>query len=724
MDRLWGNLSELRSPPLQQSEFLSFVGMGQPSLVHLADFIHIKILPLMKDRVKMLRKQYASARHEERLHIARLVQTMNQLDSDVILDRYLRSEKNPHIPDPHIPQEGSEVPEMLLYSPKEIVKRLAGLHSGYRITLNLSNLRVEDVLELLYDCEGMIQRLEIFNLKDYAAGKTEQIAEISKLQEALNQDNVIQLKKLIRNMISRQAASEKGMPRDRIEKLTNILHDIDMLRFFYKGAPLKARMGSDSTGRSPRVHGMGLVIEDTLPRRARHSLLRSDASRLRIPIHMQALERTTVHPKRGTTPFGKLFYRALRRMPLTSVLGCRKTHDWVIAQEFTRLASHGNVITLGGVQKHVDNGLSLNDPRAGKKMHRTQWRYLNTGLKNALKILIGFVPAFATFALTKDWWLLSYFGALIWFGITGLRNVLQSVLGGGGIRRSPLLRWNDYVKWERLADSLLFTGFSVPLLDYVAKTLILEQMFNITTATNPVALYGFMALTNGLYLCSHNIFRGLPRAAVYGNLFRSILSIPVALLFNWAAGGILISLQISGPESILQKWAAIVSKTASDLVAGFIEGLADRAQNIRTRMRDYRTKRNQIFESCARLEVLFPDLQSMEMMKSTHWLLSAKSAEVRDIGKVIIICALDLLYFWMYQPRAASALYLIMRSLSREERRILLESQQILTQEKEISLLMVEGLAGKNFSKALSFYLTRFRGYLAALDKLERKIEG
>ena len=308
------------------------------------------------------------------------------------------------------------------------------------------------------------------------------------------------------------------------------------------------------------------------------------------------------------------------------------------------------------------------------------------------------MPAFATFALTKDWWFLAYFGAFIWFGITGLRNILQSVLGGGGIRRSPLLRWNDYVKWERLADSLLFTGFSVPLLDYVAKTLILNAGFGITTATNPVALYGFMALTNGLYLCSHNIFRGLPKGAVYGNLFRSILSIPVALFFNWTAGGILVSLQVPGVESILQKWAAVISKTASDLVAGIIEGLADRYQNIRTRIRDYRTKLDQIFETYARLELLFPDIKTMEILKSPDKLSTAKSGEARDLEKVIIISALDLLYFWMYQPRAESALRLLMRSLSHEERLILAGSQQILSQQKRISLLIVGGLVGKDFS--------------------------
>jgi hypothetical protein len=133
---------------------------------------------------------------------------MNQMDSDTILEEYLEPEKNPQIPDPYTPQTGPEVPGMLQLSPKEIVNCLSKLRSGCRITLNLTGLQVEDVLELLYDCEGIINRLEIFNLKDYAAGKTSQVAEISRLQQAINRGNVIQLKKLTRDMIARLASSE------------------------------------------------------------------------------------------------------------------------------------------------------------------------------------------------------------------------------------------------------------------------------------------------------------------------------------------------------------------------------------------------------------------------------------------------------------------------------------------------------------------------------------
>jgi hypothetical protein len=74
-------------------------------------------------------------------------------------------------------------------------------------------------------------------------------------------------------------------------------------------------------------------------------------------------------------------------------------------------------------------------------------------------------------------------GAFIWFGITIFRNILQSVLGGGGFRRSPLLKWNDYVSWDRISDSLFFTGWSVPLLDLLVKTILLNNLFGINTTT-------------------------------------------------------------------------------------------------------------------------------------------------------------------------------------------------------------------------------------------------
>ena len=82
-------------------------------------------------------------------------------------------------------------------------------------------LEVEEVLELLYDCQGMITRLELFNLKDYTAGKTAHLAGISRLMQAINEGSPIHLKQIIREIIHRlkqDASSDTAVPIDRISE--------------------------------------------------------------------------------------------------------------------------------------------------------------------------------------------------------------------------------------------------------------------------------------------------------------------------------------------------------------------------------------------------------------------------------------------------------------------------------------------------------------------------
>jgi hypothetical protein len=378
----------------------------------------------------------------------------------------------------------------------------------------------------------------------------------------------------------------------------------------------------------------------------------------------------------------------------------------------------GNIVTLGGIQKELTNELYLDPPLSTTNSRGFSWRYLNTRLKNTLKVMIGFVPAFATFAMTKDWWLLAYGGAFIWFGITGVRNILQSVIGGGGLRRSPLLRWNSYVSWNRLADSLLYTGFSVPLLDYLVKTVVLDRGFGITTASHPYALYSFMALANGIYLSCHNAFRGFPRAVIVGNFFRSVLSIPFAILFNAMAGAVLSSGGVGGIDAVLQRWAAIISKAASDSVAGIIEGISDRYTSIHLRFRDYRKKLAGLLRVYSQLEILFPETGTRDILYRPRRFSAKDNAEARDLEKIVMIHALDMLYFWMYQPRARTAFMHLLDSISEEDRQILVISQFALDRNREISQMFIDGVLGKDFSRALSFYLSRSPEYLDAMKRL------
>ena len=709
---------DIQLPVLTPADFLAFVGGGQASILHLSEFIHTHLLPLMEARLLDLRMHYTAASEEERERIKTLVARMRELDSEAIVENYLRPAHNPTLPNPNVPPEGNGSPLLLKLSPYELIIRLDKLRAGYRICLNLSDLRSEDVLELLYDCKGMITHLEIFNLKDHVDGKTTHYGEISELQTAINEGNVITLKRLIRNIRQRIEDSKQPDCAERIAKLTEVLRNIPALQAHYRAVPLGSYIGSDSAGRSLHRYGMGLILRETLTRQAqkaiRHTL---GPSVFILPIRMTAYLRTTFLPSVASGAMKKWLRRLVHFLPGSRHIGERLRHDWEIQDNATRMETPGNLIPLGGLHQEGGNEFYLEEKGICAEPEGS-WRYLNSGVKSAIKVIIGFIPAFLTFALTKDWWFLAYCGAFIWFGITGLRNILQSVLGGGGFRRSPLLRWNDYVSWERLADSLLFTGFSVPLLDYIVKTVLLDRMFGVTTATNPTLLYTIMALANGLYLSSHNAFRGLPKGAIVGNFFRTVISIPLAVAFNAFIGGILSESDIHEVDDILEKWAAIISKAASDCVAGIIEGLADRYDNIRLRERDYTAKLGQLFDTYARLEVLFPETDVLSMLESPKKFIQTLGAETQDLERAIIINALDFLYFWMYQPRARSVLTARIGAMSEEERQIFVRSQCILQRQREISQLFLDGIIGRNFSKGLAFYLERYDEYLESLRQM------
>ncbi len=644
-----------------------------------------------------------------------LVEEMNRLDFETILERFLSPAQNPDLAHPQAVQDGPDVPPLLRLSPRELLHRLVQLRTGYRVTLNLTDLGPEDVLELIYDCEGLITRLETFNLKDYTGGKTTLVPEISRLQVAINEGNVITLKRIILNIMDRTAASSYPDKADRMEKLDAILHDINTLRLMYQETPLKSRIGSDSTGMSPRMHGMGLAVMDTLPGRAIREIFQPDTERMIIPFRMTTYRQVTYIPRKGVSPLLNRFFSWAGSIPGLSWLAHEHQQDWLGLEHTTRMESPGNIVTLGGIHEDAGNELYLCPPQVKKEELRLSWTYLNTLAKIIIKMMIGFIPAFLVFALRYDWWVLKFGGAFIWFGITGVRNILQSILGGGGLRSSPLLGWKDYISWERIGDSLLYTGFSVPLLDWVVKTLILEKSLGITTATSPSALYAIMAVSNGLYLCCHNAFRGFPKPVIAGNFFRSMLSIPIAIVFNGVIAGLLSAAGVSGIDAVLQKWAAVISKAASDFVAGVIEGAADRYRNIHLRLRDYRDKLTRLLEAYTSLELLFPDKKVMETLSAMD---KSLSGDAKDLELIMIIHALDLLFFWNYQPRGRTALIMLARTLSDEERQILLGSLHILKRQREISMLFIDGIIGKNFSAGLAFYLNASGQYLEDVQKI------
>ncbi len=706
-------------PPLSAEDFLVFAFPGQPSVPHLAEFIHARALEAMKKRVEKLHEVFHQADKTAQVQIRTLIEQMDRFSVKQILDTWLNAEAHPDIFHFLVKPDDPDIPERLKLTHTGFLESIGQLFCDYRITLKLDDLAPEDVLEILYDSQGLITRLEIINLKNFVSGKTDHLLAVNELQKAINGRSLLKLKRQVRQIISRAEETDETDHRDPVAKLYQILYDIDALKNMYAAYPLKSRIGSDSTGKAHQVYGMGFGIVSTLPFRARKKIFTQKQDRLILPANISVSQQMTAVSTEKMHPFFQWLLAVLQWLPGLDQIQFVKKKEWVFESFSLDMKKKGNVVTLGGIQKQVTNGLLPEENLSGSRkasLFRI-WKNLNTKLKNCIKITLGFIPAFVCFFLTKDWWFLAWFGAFIWFGITGSRVILQSVLGGGGIKRSSLIRWNNYVSWDRLTDALFFTGFSVPLLDWLVKTTLLDNTFGINTHTSPVALYAVMGLVNGLYLSAHNAFRGLPKGMVTGNFFRSILSIPVALAFNTAIGSILFFFNVPGVDAVLQKWAAIISKAASDTVAGVIEGTVDRFQNLKLRKRDVKKKFRDLFDTYARLEMLFPDTEELKILEKPEALFASRNAEVRDLAVMIIIHSLDLFYFWMYQPRARMTILDMVSRLTPEERTIFFQSQQILVHEQHISRLFVDGFLGRHFSRPLSFYLTAYPKYLASIKK-------
>jgi len=742
---------EISLPAVDSTDFLAFVGAGQPSILHLARFIQNALFAYLKETASLVDGKHQDGRKE----------SLWNLNVETIIEQFLLPGRNPELHDPNRPRESEDLPELLRLKPKALLRRLLALHSSSRFSLNLSNLSAQDALELLYICKGMITHIEAYNLKDAAHGMNSGVivgeegvvgevvdlkspeqhySIISDLQTALNDDNVISLKRCVRAIIwdfEEQCHNQKEyietLPADKSKKqrgedqlqkmkkrkrqLVDILYNLESFHNYYLKRMLGSRIGSDSTGQAEHQHGMGLVVVDTLPARARRAVDEAVVRQERSFIPISALLTRNSH-RRCYDRFGMAGKkRSYKKLPLINSSIDQRWQDWRLDGFLVHPGTPGNIVTLGGLGRPGGVGKRA-ERKKGEKRLKTPFRYLNTNLKNSLKVVIGFIPAFLTFSLTKDWWLLAYCGAFIWFGITGTRNIIQSVLGGGGMSRSPLLPWNSLVSWSRISDSLLYTGFSVPLLDYLVKTVLLERAMGITVATDPILLYSVMGLANGMYISGHNIFRGLPKAAAAGNFFRSILAIPLAVLLNILIGLVLQFTGIPDTAVVLQKWAAIISKFASDCVAAVIEGLADRQANIQARLAAYRNKISQLFGVFARLEVHFPEEDVLEMLQSPKMTMETLNYEAREQEKLIIVNALDLMYFWLYQPRARKALTIIFQQMTEEEWLIFYRSQLVLKRYREISQFFVDGLVGKKFSRPLSFYLERSEQYLLDLKKL------
>ena len=461
---------------------------------------------------------------------------------------------------------------------------------------------------------------------------------------------------------------------------------------------------------------MGFVLRETLPARSRKFYAR-DQKQPEIPVCSPVEECVRYIKPRNPSPWQRAL-SVLSPLPGCRHLGMERHTLWKTASVDFRVCGKGNVLNLGGLSLTSGNGLLPKQQE--KETPPLGSAYLNSTIGNCLKVLLGFCPAFFSFMYTQNWWFLAWFGTFIWFGITGVRNVVQMVMAAKGATRSTLIHWRDQVNVSRLCDSLMFTGFSVLLLEMLVRVLLLDRTLGITAAQNPWVVFGVLSLVNGIYLCAHNVFRGFPKEAAIGNLFRSLLAIPISSLYNFVLYQTAFLLGVDNPAMYLVPSAAVISKMASDTVAAIIEGYADSQVNLRMRRWDYRSKLINVFDCYTRLELLFPDEDALIKLAKPGGLQGSGGVMGKEIERAFIINALDLMYIWFYQPRAQDAFRQIARAMPEADRNVLARAQLVLTREREVSQMLVDGLLGRNFSRPLAFYLDKRKEYLRRLSRMCR----
>ena len=643
---------------LQESDYKAFLGGDDPSELNLSEYIYNEI---SLQNVGYCSESSTGRKKEFLKH------TIYKLTPEFILLNYLSAFRVSG--QDNVSSESGEI----LDSVKKFVKILNNAGCAYNLTLLTGNIEPWEVPEILYRSKGCITAVEIFNLRDYTFARscTDNYthAQINSFRKALNSDNVVKIKKKLTQYIVDVKESNADECERILQGLEKVRRNIVKLLMRYEGKHIEAVIGSGAAGRGMFFYGMGFAVEQSLPRSARKLLKKNSAAEhLALPLGCQVYRQIVYRSGgRGVRTFWQRF-----------VLWKNRKHVWQ-RQKLKEVegALEGNIFTLSG---------KCSERKEKKSVGR--WSYLyhygSTDAQNMIKFLIGFIPAFITFYLTADWWVLKYGGGIIWFAITGGRNFLQAMLSAGALNKSTLTNWRSFVDKKRIAESLMFTGLSVPLLEYLVKNLLLGRAMGVDAGGDPLTVYAVMSLINGIYIAGHNLYRGFPMLAVVGNLFRSGLAIPVSLLINFIFEESLLLAGIAGVGVILTNWSAVISKTASDVVACLIEGVADKGRYIAFSERGMNELEQKFLSLCERIELIFPQKSACGVFRDADLFKIEFARKYHRLNSELILWLLDLLYFWNYKPRAQEVISRHLLGLNEPEKETWLAALQLLDNSVEV----------------------------------------
>ncbi|MBN2237041.1 MAG: hypothetical protein JW729_05750 [Bacteroidales bacterium] len=352
---------------------------------------------------------------------------------------------------------------------------------------------LESAINMVIDNFEFISHTEIFNMFDSIETDTRDFIHFSNFIKHLNNADDKKLNSLFNEL-------EISVDQTKLE---------DVLKLS-KQKQLIPSIGSDATGRSTLAPGMGFIFENRI---AKHQL-----------------KSFSQKHKHLAPEISELVYEQ-STAPKVSLKKNEKPR----------------IICLGKVDAAKIN--ELGDEKEEKPIRFIDAiGYIHPAIKNLLFILFGFLPAYYTVGFAY---------ALLWFTITGTRNVFVDMIAGNGFKPSEWTRKD--IDWSNMANSLFWTGFSVPILGFVKSSFDVYWQWEQIGAFYEFSKFFFINLANGMYLASHNYIRGFDKITIRGNFFRSILAWPLSAAFSPLGNVMLL-------PSIVQ------AKFWSDFVAAIIEG--------------------------------------------------------------------------------------------------------------------------------------------------------
>ncbi len=391
---------------------------------------------------------------------------------------------------------------------------------------------LEAAINMIIDNYEYISHTEIFNMFDSIETDVKDFIHFSNFIKYLNNSDFESLKKLLNDL---------NISGDE-QKLINVIEQFQQKKIVIS-------IGSDATGRSTLTPGMGFMFENRLKKHQRKSYA----------------HKHRILPQQ----ISDLVYEDSKapKVPLTD-------------------NQKPKIICLGRVDYAKKN--ELGDEKVEKPINLLKaWEYVNPAIKNLLFILIGFIPAYYTVGIGY---------ALLWFTITGSRNIFVDMISGNGFKPTE---WSvKDINWTNLANSLFWTGFSVPILSFVKSRFDVFWQWEHAGSTYEFVKFFFINTANGMYLASHNYFRGFDKGTIRGNFFRSILAWPLAAAFAPIGNAILL-------PSIVQ------AKFWSDFVAAIIEGSGKykniiklKHRNIKSLLPDFENEDSEV-EILAILDIIY-----------------------------------------------------------------------------------------------------------------------